>query len=137
MDPVPRAMMVQEYPRVCRWAERLHEGDLGDGDWLLDDFIPSTLFPILQVFFTEMWPVLKSTCKIVTDYCHGCSRMALPGKSFSPAHPDQIGNGPLVHDFLLPFGPLGEENGQTRGRRMVVPYQLWMLQRLEATVSKP
>ena len=51
-----------------------------------------------------MWPVMRSTCVVLEDYLlrhHGDS--ALPGKSFSPEHPDQMGSGPLTHSFSLPF----------------------------------
>lgn len=59
----------------------------------------------------------------------------LPGKSFNASHPDQTGSGPLVHDFTLPFDAAGKPGGAaSRGRRMVVPHQVWMLQRLEGAL---
>jgi len=139
-DPVPGDMMRNEFPHVARWCERLH--DQGGGDavdrpeatWLSGDVIPDTLMPVLQVFFAEMWPVLESTCHVLKAY-----RMrpghALPGKSFNAESADQQWKGPLTHSFSLPFDAHGRPGGLSQGTRMVVPYQVWMLQRLEATLD--
>ena len=54
----------------------------------------------------------------------------LPGKSFfaSPGFEEhQTGEGALTHEFRL---------GGVSGRRMVVPYQIWMLQRLEEAIAR-
>merc|ERR1712039_114520 len=59
----------------------------------------------------------------------------LPSKSFSPHSYDQSGFGPLIHDFTLPFDKEGKLGGEVTGRRMVIPYQIWMLQRLEGTLQ--
>jgi len=139
-DPVPGAMMHREFPNVVAWCERLH--DQGGGDavirpgamWLPGDVIPETLMPVLQVFFTEMWPVLKSTCYVLKSYQLSPGK-ALPGKSFNPESADQQRKGPLTHTFSLPFDAHGCPGGLSRGRRMVVPYHIWMLQRLEATLE--
>eukprot|EP00450_Noctiluca_scintillans_P016197 CAMPEP_0194522542 /NCGR_PEP_ID=MMETSP0253-20130528/57146_1 /TAXON_ID=2966 /ORGANISM="Noctiluca scintillans" /LENGTH=502 /DNA_ID=CAMNT_0039366989 /DNA_START=57 /DNA_END=1566 /DNA_ORIENTATION=+ len=144
-DPVPGAMMRIEFPRVANWCERCHNrGGEKTGittceeldDWLEDDEVPGTILPILEIFFTEMWPVLKSTCRVLTEYLrsgdHGGG--ALPSRSLGPDHWDQMGMGPLVHAFSLPFSSKGTE-GESRGRRMVIPYQVWMLQRVEATLQ--
>ena len=139
-DPVPGAMIKRDYPRVEQWARRCHGGEPGTtngGEWLADDAVPDTVIPLLQVFFTEMWPVLRSTCAVLRRYretIHPSADIPVPSKSFSPSHPDQTGTGPLVHGFSLPFGADGRRGGVSTGRRMVVPYQVWMLQRLEPTV---
>ena len=46
-------------------------------------------------------------------------------------------DGPLTHEFTLPFGENGEVGGLSMGRRMVIPYQVWMLQRLEDCMRPP
>merc|ERR1712232_39102 len=56
------------------------------------------------------------------------------GKSFGPDSADQHGTGALTHDFELPFDAQGRAGGTSRGRRLVVPYQVWMLQRLAAVL---
>uniref|UniRef100_A0A7S1AHU4 GST N-terminal domain-containing protein n=1 Tax=Noctiluca scintillans TaxID=2966 RepID=A0A7S1AHU4_NOCSC len=145
-DPVPGQMMRSECPLVVKWVERLHhrggepligENIEGDAeDWLPDDKVPDTVLPMLQIFFTEMWPVLKSTCRVLTDYLRSGDHDggALPGKSFGPGCADQRGWGPLQHAFSLPFRSDGVPGGRSHGTRMVMPYHIWMLQRLERTV---
>ena len=54
----------------------------------------------------------------------------LPGKTFSatPGFVEfQTGDGALTHEF---------EIGGIPGRRMVIPYQIWMLQRVEAALDR-
>ena len=136
-DPVPGAMMRQDFPRVSAWADRLHDGGQAceadprpEGDWLAGDDVPKTMLPIVQVFFKEMWPVLESSCTLVTRYLQDKpADHRMPNKSFVPVSPDQLQQGSLTHDFCLPFNNQGLP-GESRGRRMIVPYQLWMLQRL-------
>jgi hypothetical protein len=93
---------------------------------------------MLEVFFSEMWPVLQSSCHIISRYLASTHNRSnpLPGKSFSASHPDQMRSGPLVHNFTLPFDKSGRPGGTSHGRRMVLPYQVWMLQRLEPTIQQ-
>lgn len=144
-DPVPGDMMRREFPRVAAWCERLHDeggarsagGGVGPEDWLDDDQVPETVLPLLHVFFNEFWPVLKSSCEVLARYLRpsGTKSVRLPDKSFTAASPDQQGSGPLVHKFSLPFDRQGRPGGISEGRRMVLPYHVWMLQRVEATLS--
>jgi hypothetical protein len=97
------------------------------GEWLPDDALPETLMPLLGVFFEEMWPVLVSSAQILTDYIASDEHAPgdeLPGKTFT-ATPGfgalQTGDGALTHAF---------EIAGAKGRRMVIPYQVWMLERL-------
>lgn len=100
----------------------------GDGaDWLPDDALPESLLPLLAVFFEEMWPVLTDAMErlsafIASDDCPPDGE--LPGKTFfaTPGFErHQTGTGALTHAYTL---------GGVTGRRMVVPYQVWMLGRL-------
>jgi glutathione S-transferase len=99
------------------------------GAWFPDDAIPASLLPVLEVFFEEMWPVLASAMERLQAFFeagHAAPGDELPGKTFTPtpgfeAH--QTGDGALTHEFTL--------HG-TKGRRMVLPYHVWMLQRLAA-----
>jgi hypothetical protein len=136
-DPVPGAMMRAEYPRVSQWCERVHGGadePAVRAAWPAGDEVPATLLPLLQVVLTEMWPVLESTCRVVADYVGGDRNVKLAGKSFSADSFDQTGRGPLRHPFTLPFDAQGRPGGVSSGTRMVIPYQIWMLQRVEDTV---
>jgi len=153
-DPVSGFELRTEFPLTTEWVERTNgEGALnarmwgqklyavGDdgtliprpatshgGEWLPDDQIPETLTALVEIFFDEMWPVLKSSAATLTSYIASDAHAdggELPGKSFI-ATPDflelQTGDGPLTHQFSI---------GGVRSRRMVIPYQIWMLQRLE------
>ncbi|MEX2206043.1 MAG: glutathione S-transferase N-terminal domain-containing protein [Myxococcota bacterium] len=152
-DPVAGFDLRTRFPLTSEWVERTnHTNDLNarsygqklysldanrnlvarpatsdGGAWLGDDALPPTLLPVLEVFFTEMWPVLRGELTTLRAYL-ASGRHApggeLPGKTFTPTpgfEALQTGDGPLVHEF---------EIGGLRARRMVVPYHVWMLQRL-------
>ncbi|MCH2171946.1 glutathione S-transferase C-terminal domain-containing protein [Myxococcota bacterium] len=103
------------------------------GEWLPDDAIPETLMPLLQVFFQEMWPVLSDASAVLGAYIASDAHRPdgeLPGKTFTATpgfEEQQTGEGPLTHPF---------EIGGIRSRRMVVPYQIWMLQRLNGALGR-
>ncbi|MCP4002798.1 MAG: glutathione S-transferase [bacterium] len=157
-DAVPGFALRTHFPLVCEWVERTNgEGALNarmygqklysldeagqlvgreatsDGAaWLESDEIPDTLLPLLGVFFEEMWPVLRDAMQVLTRFIASDMHRSdgeLPGKTFTAtpgfeAH--QTGEGALTQEF---------EIGGVRGRRMVVPYQIWMLQRLERVLA--
>jgi glutathione S-transferase len=152
-DAVSGFELRTRFPLVTEWVERTnHTNDLNarsygqklysldadrnliarpatsdGGAWLPGDALPATLLPVLEVFFAEMWPVLVSTLDTTRAYL-ASGRHApggeLPGKTFTPTpgfEALQTGDGPLTHEFAI---------GGLRARRMVVPYHVWMLQRL-------
>jgi len=102
------------------------------GEWLADDAMPETLIPLLGIFFEEMWPVLESSMRVLTDYIASDEHELggeLPGGSFmaTPGFEHlQTDGGPLSHEF---------EIGGVKSRRMVVPYQVWMLGRVESVLD--
>ena len=153
-DPVPGFALRCFFPLVCEWVERTNaEGALNarcygqklysvngqgkligrvatsdGGDWLPDDVVPQTLEPVLRVFFDEMWPYLKSSAKALRRFFESDAHQVgdeLPRKTFT-ATPGfesiQTGDGALT----VPF-----EIGGISARRMVVPYQIWMLERID------
>lgn len=152
-DAVSGFALRTHFPLVCEWVERTNgegclnarsynqrlytlgrDGELvghpatsDGGEWLADDAIPDTLLPLLRVFFDEMWPVLRSSLERLRAFIAGDAHEPggeLPGKTFTATpgfEEHQTGEGALTHEF---------EIGGVRGRRMVVPYQVWMLQRL-------
>ena len=158
-DAVSGFALRTHFPLVTEWVERTNgEGALNarkfgqrlyalgadgaltprpatsdDGAWLADDAIPETLLPVLGVFFEEMWPVLRSSAEKLTAFVASDAHPPggeLPGKTFTAtpgfeAH--QTGAGALTHAFEL---------GGVSGRRMVVPYQIWMLQRVERALAR-
>lgn len=157
-DPVPGFDLRTKYPLVAEWVERTNaenclnarryghkyyglddSGELEErqvlsdgGEWLEADHVPETLEPILAMFFDEMWPYLKSSVDALQT--HIASDRHLPGdelprKTFTatPGFEElQTGDGPLTVPFKI---------GGISSRRMVVPYQIWMLQRLDAVMT--
>lgn len=138
-DPFPNSMMCADFPNVVEWAKRLHDGDrcAEIGRWMRRDMVPPTILPLLKIFFDEMWPVLKSSCRVLRRYIVEESPSELPAGSFGPTSIDQEPGGPLTHTFALPFDLNGSTSGPAvKETRMVLPYQVWLLQRVESTLSE-
>lgn len=157
-DAVPGFVLRTHFPLVCEWVERTNgEGALNArrygqklyaldesgtlvgriansdaGEWLPDDAIPETLLPILGVFFEEMWPVLRSSADRLHAFIASDQHEAggeLPGKTFAATpgfFEHQTEGGALTHPF---------EIGGVQSERMVVPYQMWMLERIEEAMA--
>lgn len=153
-DPIPGFALRTSYPLVCEWIERTNaesclnarrygqkyygvaaNGSLeerqvmsDDADWLSDDHIAETLEPILTIFFSEMWPFLRDSTTALQAYVAGDGHSLgdeLPRKSFTASpgfETAQTGRGALTVPFSI---------GGIESRRMVVPYQIWMLQRVQ------
>ncbi len=158
-DAVPGFALRTYFPFLCEWVERTNgEGSLNartydqklysldehgelvgrpassDGAaWLSNDEVPASLLPVLAVFFDEMWPVLRTAMERLTAFIASDAHPPggeLPGKTFSMTpgfEALQSGDGALTQEFEI--GGLGE-------RRMVIPYQMWMLQRLAAVLDQ-
>ncbi len=157
-DAIPGFVLRTHFPLVCEWVERANgEGALNarsygqklygldesgtlvpriantdGGEWLAEDTIPETLLPILGIFFEEMWPVLRDAADRLRAFIASDSHERggeLPGKTFaaSPGFTEhQTEGGALTHRF---------EIGGVRSERMVVPYQMWMLDRIEHAMA--
>ena len=156
-DATSGFMLRTQHPIVAEWVERCNgasvdarsydqklyslddKGELvgrpatsDGGQWLGEDEVPATLNAIVAVFFQEMWPVLCSTMEKTAAYIASDAHAAggeLPAKTFFadlPWYEQQTGEGPLTHEF---------EIGGIRERRMVTPYHIYMLQRLETIVA--
>ncbi len=157
-DAVPGFAMRTHFPLVCEWVERTNgEGSLNartydqklysldahgelvartantdDGEWLPDDALPETLLPVLEIFFEEMWPVLRDATETLRTFIASSAHRVgdeLPGKTFTatPGFVEhQTGEGPLTHAFRI---------GEVESRRMVVPYQTWMLGRIAKAIA--
>ena len=153
-DAVPGFALRTRFPLVCEWVERTNHSGRSQRARLRSKALLArpgrrarqgaprpamaapgsrtmpfrpTLLPVVAVFFEEMWPVLVSSAERLRALLASGRHAAggeLPGKTFT-ASPGfealQTGDGPLTHAFAL---------GGARSRRMVVPYQIWMLQRL-------
>ena len=152
-DPVAGFDLRRSFPLVCEWVDRTNAegcmnarrfgqklysvGDNGElvgreamsdnGAWLADDKVPDTIMPILTIFFDEMWPYLKSSINTLSRFISSDEQVIggeLPRKSFTatPGFEEyQTGEGTLTVPFTI---------GESEGRRMVVPIQIWMVQRI-------
>lgn len=157
-DPATGQRVRLDYPLVAAWAERVaggleagmrsvhqrvyrvHEGRLvgepaasDGGCWLPDDRVPDTVLPLLRRFFGEMWPCLRDSARVLARYLADSGARPgtrLPTKSFGTgaAFADlQLDEGALTVSFTL---------GGVTGRRMVLPYHVWMLQRLQDAIDE-
>ena len=158
-DAVAGFALRTHFPLVAEWVERTNgEGALNSrsygqrlysldadgelvgrvansdgGEWLPDDALAESLLPVLEVFFEEMWPVLQSSMRVLSEFIASPEHQRgeeLPGKSFTVTpgfEALQTGTGALTHDF---------EIGGIRERRMVMPYQVWMLQRISTAMDR-
>ncbi len=95
-------------PNVAKWVMRMQHPDKFDGDFLQNDQVPETLFPLLRRMFAEQLPVLLDTIRRV-------------GK-WKEEHPDAKGIPRFLgkHEFVL---------GEVSATRYVMPYAQWMFQR--------
>lgn len=107
-DPYPGELMRTRAPNVAKWVERMQQPVNFDGDFLEDDQVPETLFPLLRRMFTEQLPVLLDTMRRV-------------GK-WKEEHPEAKGIPRFIgkHEFVL---------GDVSATRYVMPYAQWMFQR--------
>jgi len=69
-DPAPGELMKRIAPEVCQWVERMISDELPQGEFLSDDEIPETLFPVLQRMANEQLPVLLDTDQQLTQWRH-------------------------------------------------------------------
>ena len=107
-DPYPGRLMRERAPAVAAWVERMVDERPAQGDFLPEDEVPDTLFPVLERMAREQLPVLVDTGERLAAWAE-----AHPGES---AIPRMLGE----HAFDLEG---------VRGRRAVLPFALWMWQR--------
>jgi len=107
-DPYPGELMRSRAPNVAKWVMRMQHPEKFDGDFLENDKVPETLFPLLKRMFTEQLPVLLDTARRV-------------GK-WKEEHPEAKGIPRFIgkHSFVL---------GDVSATRYVMPYAQWMFQR--------
>jgi glutathione S-transferase len=107
-DPYPKQLMQRIAPNVFAWTQRMQNPSGEDGEFLTNDEIPETLYPILQRMFTEQFPPLIDTLHKVADWVE-----KHPDQRTLPRH---VGR----HQFRL---------GDATAKRCAIPFQQWMFQR--------
>ncbi|WP_334186616.1 glutathione S-transferase family protein [Noviherbaspirillum sp.] len=106
-DPWTGRHMRERAPLVAQWVERMQNPEPLAGAFLDDDVVLDSLIPVLKRMFSEQMPVLADSSRRVREW--------MADNPVKPL-PRAIG----FHEFTL--------NGQ-RGKRIIRPYSLWMLQR--------
>lgn len=116
-DPASGRLMQERAPQVARWVERMisPEAASHDGDFLPDDQVPDTLWPVINRMFDEQVPVLLETARQL--------------KAWVEANPD-------AEDIPRAIGTLHYRLGDMEEERLVFPYHLWMWQRAHDCYSK-
>lgn len=109
-DPASGEHMEKTAPRVSDWCRRTHAPQhFGGGEFARNDEIPETLLPILKIFSREQLPILLSTIEHMKAWYK-----SNPNESEVPR---AIG----MHEYAI---------GGVTDNRGVIPYPLWVLQRV-------
>lgn len=107
-DPYPMLLMQAKAPNVYQWLTRMRILDeLSFGELLPDDEISPQIEAIIARMFKEQFPVLKNLVSKLGEW-----EQANPGTAI----PRSIGE----HEFTI---------GDSTGKRMMSPFNQWMLQR--------
>jgi glutathione S-transferase len=107
-DPAPGRIMRKVAPHVAAWVERMNAAQHCDGRQLSNDEVPATLTPIFRRMFDEHWPVLVDTALRLDQWAR---------ENDGPAVPRKIAE----HEFTI---------GDVTETRAVLPYSVWMMQRV-------
>lgn len=99
--------MRERAPNLVSWIERMNMVNPSVGDWLPDDQVPDTLFPILRHQFETQFPVLEATVAAVDDWV-----ARHPGEHL----PRKLGE----HRFRI---------GDAEDNRGILSFPQWKLQR--------
>mgnify|MGYP005754243875 CR=1 FL=1 len=109
-DPASGALMRRLAPNVVRWVERMNTPEVPlAGDFLPADDVPDTLVPVLKRMAREQLPVLLDTARVLLAWLQAHDEEPIPRA---------LGK----HRYTL--------EGDS-GERIVRPYSLWMLQRVQ------
>jgi len=107
-DPFPGRLMREKAANVAAWVQRMVSSQPADGDFLPDDEIPDTLWPVLQRMAREQVPVLVDTEWKLHEWRR-----------------DQ----PAAREVPRVLGEHRFEIDGVIGRRAVLPHALWRWQR--------
>ncbi len=118
LDAVPGKLLRATAPAVCSWIERMNGQTLEPGEFLPDDSLAPTLFPVLSLIGQDAVPLLL-------DNIHAFQEWA----DTDPP------------DLADPPRGVGTHETELRGVRLLrytSPYTLWMLQRpLDSYMALP
>ncbi|MCY4425517.1 MAG: glutathione S-transferase [Halieaceae bacterium] len=128
-DPYPASLMKRRAPHLYRWVERMNTGDAGMAefpnqpeDYLADDVVPGTLFPVLRLMAQDYMPELLGITASVDSWLQ--AHPEIEAASVVPASSAGMGT----------ISPLGMHKVVFRGVEIelaVHHYSLWMLGRVQ------
>ncbi|PHR60106.1 MAG: glutathione S-transferase [Robiginitomaculum sp.] len=114
-DPASGEIMKRLAPNVAKWCLGTHAPQHPlSGDFLEDDLIPHTLIPLLKMFTQEQLPILLNTAKHLQIWAQD--------KETGTEVPRALG----MHTINI--------NG-TEENAAIIPYSLWMYQRVTDYVA--
>ena len=107
-DPASGEIMKRLAPKVAEWVERMvHVKEPLSGEFLSDDEVPVTLFPVLERMMSEHLPFLQTTADMFASWAEVNAGAEIPRA---------VGMAPFEIEGVA-------------GQRMAPPFSLWMLQR--------
>ena len=113
LDPYPGQLIKAKAPNVEAWINRMNSTPTEVGNWQLDDAIPDTLLPVLQLLFRDHWPVVQDTLSAFSVWSKQNADTAIPR---------MIGQ----HPFCI--------NG-AEGSRSITTFSVWKYQRILDTFN--
>ncbi|MEP1742740.1 MAG: glutathione S-transferase [Kangiellaceae bacterium] len=113
-EPNSRDILQQIAPNVITWIERMHNASSCEGEWLADDEVPETLYPILNNLFENQWPVLEHTANQLAEWYERETN------GIEISEPIKVPRKLGTHEFTI--------NG-VEEQRGVLPQVQWMMQR--------
>ena len=113
-EPNSSEMINQKAPNVVAWIERMQDASSVEGEFLPDDEIPETLYPILTHLFENQWPVLEHTANQLAEWYERETN------GIHLSEPIQVPRKIGTQDFTI--------NG-VEDQRAVLPHSQWMMQR--------
>ncbi len=106
-DPYP-GRLVRERESLTRWILQMQWPQAGAGGFYAGDRVPETLDPLLELYFTEVFPVLRATAERVADWLDA-----------NPEN-ERVKMDLGMHDFTI---------AGVAEKRTCFAYSQWMLQR--------
>lgn len=113
-EPHSIKVLQNNAPHVLSWIERMQDASAAEGEFLADDEIPETLYPILKNLFDTQWPVLEHTANQLAEWYERETN------GIHLSEPIKVPRRLGTHEFTI--------NGVAE-QRAILPHSQWMMQR--------
>lgn len=108
-DPAPGKLMKELAPNVAKWVERMNQPPVNEGQFLNDDLVPDTLYELLKRIFSEQWPVLLNSVKMI--------------EKWAEEHPHTTHLPRTIGEHMFSIGDMTE-------KRAISTFHQWKVQRV-------